>query len=69
MVQSREWKDAHDVDLIASSGNSSHDFDHGRALKLVDGEHDIFGDGQVVCLPTYGHTPGAKSLKVRTEKG
>ena len=33
------------------------------------GEHDIFGGGQVVCVPTYSHTPVAKSLKVRTEKG
>ena len=27
-------------------------------VRLVDGEHDVFGDGTVVCLPSHGHTPG-----------
>ncbi|TMA34784.1 MAG: MBL fold metallo-hydrolase, partial [Deltaproteobacteria bacterium] len=35
----------------------------------VDGEHDLFGDGSVVCLPTYGHTPGHQSLRVRLAGG
>ena len=35
----------------------------------MDGEHDVFGDGAVVCLPTYGHTPGHQSLRVQTETG
>jgi glyoxylase-like metal-dependent hydrolase (beta-lactamase superfamily II) len=38
-------------------------------LRLVDGEHDVFGDGSVVCLPTHGHTPGHQSLKLRLEGG
>ena len=38
-------------------------------VKQVEGEHDLFGDGSVVCIPTYGHTPGHQSLKVRTETG
>jgi N-acyl homoserine lactone hydrolase len=35
----------------------------------VDGEHDVFGDGSVVCLPTHGHTPGHQSLKLRLPGG
>ena len=35
----------------------------------IHGEHDLFGDGSVVCLPTYGHTPGHQSLKVRLASG
>jgi glyoxylase-like metal-dependent hydrolase (beta-lactamase superfamily II) len=35
----------------------------------VDGEHDVFGDGSVMCLPTYGHTPGHQSLKLRLAGG
>jgi glyoxylase-like metal-dependent hydrolase (beta-lactamase superfamily II) len=31
----------------------------------VDGEHDVFGDGSVVLLPTPGHTPGHQSLWIR----
>ena len=35
----------------------------------MDGEHDVFGDGSVVCLPTYGHTPGHQSLRLRLDRG
>jgi glyoxylase-like metal-dependent hydrolase (beta-lactamase superfamily II) len=31
---------------------------------MLDGEHDVFGDGTVVLFPTYGHTPGHQSLLV-----
>ena len=33
------------------------------------GEHDVFGDGSVVCLPTHGHTPGHQSLKLHLPGG
>lgn len=33
--------------------------------RAVDGEHDVFGDGSVVLLPTPGHTPGHQSLWIR----
>jgi N-acyl homoserine lactone hydrolase len=36
---------------------------------LIHGEHDLFGDGSVVCIPTFGHTRGHQSLRVRTETG
>lgn len=42
------------------------DWDTGQDLEVVDGEHDVFGDGTVVCVPTFGHTPGHQSLWVRT---
>ena len=29
---------------------------------LLDGEYDIFGDGRLIVLPTYGHTAGHQSL-------
>ena len=38
-------------------------------MKLIDGENDLFGDGSVICIPTYGHTPGHQSLKVRLSTG
>lgn len=31
---------------------------------LVDGEHDVFGDGTVVIHPAPGHTPGHQVLAV-----
>ena len=45
------------------------DFDLGHKVILLDGEHDLFGDGSVVCLPTHGHTPGHQSLRVRLAAG
>jgi glyoxylase-like metal-dependent hydrolase (beta-lactamase superfamily II) len=35
---------------------------------IISGEHDVFGDGSVVILPTPGHTPGHQSLFVRFSK-
>jgi N-acyl homoserine lactone hydrolase len=35
---------------------------------VLDGDHDVFGDGSVVILSTPGHTPGHQSLLVRLAK-
>jgi N-acyl homoserine lactone hydrolase len=34
--------------------------------ELLDGEHDVFGDGSVQLVPTPGHTAGHQSALVRT---
>jgi glyoxylase-like metal-dependent hydrolase (beta-lactamase superfamily II) len=44
-------------------------WDHALDYLLVDGEHDIFGDGELVLIPTYGHTAGHQSLRVRAAPG
>ncbi|MGH7893413.1 MAG: N-acyl homoserine lactonase family protein [Candidatus Binatia bacterium] len=67
VVQRREWEAGGDPDLAAQLSFARHDFDHGHDLLLVDGEHDLFGDGRVVCVPTHGHTPGHQSLRVRLD--
>jgi N-acyl homoserine lactone hydrolase len=68
VVQSREW--AHACACADQNlGYLAKDFDTGQRVRKVHGEHDVFGDGSVVCLPTYGHTPGHQSLRVRTEHG
>ncbi|MBM3643355.1 MAG: N-acyl homoserine lactonase family protein [Alphaproteobacteria bacterium] len=69
VVQRREWDAGRDADLAARVGIYRADIDHGHKVLAVEGEHDLFGDGSVVCVPTYGHTPGHQSLKVRTERG
>jgi glyoxylase-like metal-dependent hydrolase (beta-lactamase superfamily II) len=69
LVQRREWDAGMDPDIAAKRGFNPRDFDLGHKLRLVDGEHDVFGDGTVVCLPTHGHTPGHQSLKLRLESG
>lgn len=69
IVQRREWDAGMDPDRAAKSGFDPRDFDLGHKLRLVDGEHDLFGDGSVVCLPTHGHTPGHQSLRLRLAGG
>lgn len=69
VVQRREWQVGQSDEGESKFGFFKADLDHGHPVKQVDGEHDLFGDGSVVCIPTYGHTPGHQSLKVRTEKG
>ena len=31
---------------------------------LIDGEFDLFNDQRIICVPTYGHTPGHQCLKL-----
>ena len=68
IVQAAEWSHAmscpdHDVAYHKT------DFDTGQRVSRVSGEHDLFGDGAVTCIPTNGHTPGHQSLRVKAEKG
>jgi N-acyl homoserine lactone hydrolase len=69
VVQKREWQAAQDPETAAKVGFFRADFDHGHPVKQVEGEHDLFGDGSVVCIPTHGHTPGHQSLRVRLPGG
>jgi len=69
LVQRREWEAGMDPDTAARRGFNPRDFDLGHKLRLVHGEHDVFGDGSVVCLPTHGHTPGHQSLRLRLDHG
>jgi N-acyl homoserine lactone hydrolase len=69
VVQKREWDQGMDPELAAQRGFNRRDFDLGHKVKLLDGEHDLFGDGTVTCLPTYGHTPGHQSLRLRLPSG
>ncbi|MCB9961651.1 MAG: N-acyl homoserine lactonase family protein [Rhodobiaceae bacterium] len=67
LIQRRELEHARATG--STNGYLVTDWDTGQGFREVDGEHDIFGDGTVVCLPTYGHTPGHQSLRVQTELG
>ena len=69
VVQRREWEAGHDPDGIARNFYAPKDYDLGHDVVAADGEHDLFGDGRVVCVPTYGHTPGHQSLRVRLDSG
>ena len=40
---------------------------HSKAT-ILEGDHDVFGDGSVVIISTPGHTPGHQSLYVNLAK-
>jgi len=65
LVQRDEWAAGFDADLAAANSFDPTDYDLGHEVVTLDGEHDVFGDGRVVCIPTPGHTPGHQSLRVR----
>jgi glyoxylase-like metal-dependent hydrolase (beta-lactamase superfamily II) len=69
LVQRSEWEAAMERDIAVPHGFNRRDFDLGHKRLLIEGEHDVFGDGTVVCLPPHGHTPGHQSLRVRLDSG
>jgi len=65
ILQRAEWEAAHD------RGGVEHNFfqpaDYAEApsnLTLVDGDHDLLGDGSITLLSTPGHTTGHQSVRV-----
>jgi glyoxylase-like metal-dependent hydrolase (beta-lactamase superfamily II) len=68
LVQKPEMEAARRPGGVVSYSPSAIDFDHSLNYQLVDGEHDVFGDGKVLLIPTYGHTPGHQSLLVRASQ-
>lgn len=63
IVQRAEWEDA---DAIARNFYFPRDYyaTEEREVVLIDGDHDLLGDGSVVLLSTPGHTPGHQSVQV-----
>lgn len=67
IIQRREWDAAR---ANPEPGPyEAQDFDTGQPIKLIDGEHDLFGDGTVRIVPTWGHTHGHQSVIVKLAKG
>ena len=69
VVQQTEWAAGFDDEIAARYFLPRPYFDLGHPVRLVDGEHDLFGDGAVTCIPSPGHTPGHQSLRVRSAQG
>lgn len=64
LVQEAEWVAAFAGPLVDFGVFNPDDFDLGHDRQLLVGEHDVFGDGSVVVVPTPGHTAGHQSLLV-----
>jgi glyoxylase-like metal-dependent hydrolase (beta-lactamase superfamily II) len=65
VVQRSEWEAGHDRAAVERNFFCPRDYDDGeRRLVLVEGDHDLLGDGSVELLLTPGHTPGHQSVRV-----
>jgi N-acyl homoserine lactone hydrolase len=64
-IQRREWEAGADPEAVARNFFLPRDYE-GLAdqVVLVDGDHDLLGDGSVELLFTPGHTPGHQSVRV-----
>jgi glyoxylase-like metal-dependent hydrolase (beta-lactamase superfamily II) len=65
-IQRREWEAAHEADAVARNFYLPRDYEGigEEQLELVDGDHDLLGDGSIRLLATPGHTPGHQSVLV-----
>jgi glyoxylase-like metal-dependent hydrolase (beta-lactamase superfamily II) len=65
VLQRREWDAAHDAAAVAKNFYLPVDYDAvSEQVTLVDGDHDLLGDGSIQLLYTPGHTPGHQSVRV-----
>jgi glyoxylase-like metal-dependent hydrolase (beta-lactamase superfamily II) len=65
VVQRREWEAGHHAAAIEKNFYLPADYEAGgREVTLVDGDHDLLGDGSIQLLSTPGHTPGHQSVRV-----
>lgn len=65
VVQRAEWDAGHDSAAIQRNfflPRAYTDVEH--TVELIDGDHDLLGDGSVRLLLTPGHTPGHQSVQV-----
>lgn len=69
VIQEAEWSAGLDEQNIERGIYNPDDFNLGHDVQTVVGEHDVFGDGRVVCLPTPGHTPGHQALRIELDSG
>jgi N-acyl homoserine lactone hydrolase len=65
VVQRAEWEGGHDRGAIERTFFLPRDYaDVPANLVLVDGDHDLLGDGSIELLSTPGHTPGHQSVRI-----
>jgi N-acyl homoserine lactone hydrolase len=65
VVQRREWDAGHDSTAVERNFYLPLDYAAAeRQITLVDGDHDLLGDGSIRLLLTPGHTPGHQSVRV-----
>ena len=65
IIQRREWVAGHDPAAVKKNFFLTVDYRTvEEQIVLVDGDHDLLGDGSIQLLLTPGHTPGHQSVRI-----
>ena len=65
IIQRREWVAGHDAAAVKKNFFLTADYHTvEEQIVLVDGDHDLLGDGSIQLLLTPGHTPGHQSVRI-----
>jgi glyoxylase-like metal-dependent hydrolase (beta-lactamase superfamily II) len=65
VIQRTEWQAGHDEAAVQRNFFLPRDYaEDGREVILIDGDHDLLGDGSIELLFTPGHTPGHQSIRI-----
>lgn len=65
VIQRAEWEAAHDRAGVERNFFQPADYaDAPPNLTLVEGDHDLLGDGSIELLSTPGHTSGHQSVRI-----
>jgi glyoxylase-like metal-dependent hydrolase (beta-lactamase superfamily II) len=65
VIQRGEWVAGHDRAMVKSNAYFPRDYSaEERPVTLIDGDHDLLGDGSIQLLLTPGHTPGHQSVRI-----
>jgi N-acyl homoserine lactone hydrolase len=64
VIQRSEWEAGRDRAATERNFFMPRDYADAANLVLVDGDHDLLGDGSIELLSTPGHTPGHQSVRV-----
>jgi glyoxylase-like metal-dependent hydrolase (beta-lactamase superfamily II) len=65
VIQRSEWEAGHDEAGIKLNYLQPRDYaGQDREVVLVDGDHDLLGDGSIELLSTPGHSTGHQSVRV-----
>jgi glyoxylase-like metal-dependent hydrolase (beta-lactamase superfamily II) len=65
VLQRAEWEAAHDRAGVERNFFQPADYaDAPSNLTLIEGDHDLLGDGSIMLLSTPGHTSGHQSVRI-----
>jgi N-acyl homoserine lactone hydrolase len=65
VIQRAEWEAGHDEAAAQRNFFLPRDYAQDeREVILLDGDHDLLGDGSIELLFTPGHTPGHQSVRI-----